>query len=103
MLEKYPFISTDWLLFGKGSMYKEAKMQSLFDDMPIQSGNADENTYKKVISGNDEIKLGSDILDIPSEKNQKMQSETTELSKADVIKIVWFYRDNTFEEYYPRR
>ena len=31
MLDKYPFISTEWLLFGKGSMYREARMQSLFD------------------------------------------------------------------------
>ncbi|MDP4223940.1 MAG: helix-turn-helix transcriptional regulator, partial [Bacteroidota bacterium] len=23
MLERYPFISTEWLLFGKGSMYSE--------------------------------------------------------------------------------
>ena len=32
MLEKYPFLSTDWLLFGKGTMYKDKQMQSLFDD-----------------------------------------------------------------------
>ena len=33
MLEKYPFLSTDWLLFGKGTMYKDTKMQSLFDEL----------------------------------------------------------------------
>ena len=32
MLEKYPYLSTDWLLFGKGTMYKDKQMQSLFDD-----------------------------------------------------------------------
>src|SRR4030043_2004108 len=32
MLEKYRFISTEWLLFGKGSMYKETVMQSLFEE-----------------------------------------------------------------------
>ena len=31
MLDKYQFLSTDWLLFGKGSMYKETRMQNLFD------------------------------------------------------------------------
>jgi hypothetical protein len=32
MLEKYPFISTEWLLFGKGPMYKNQDMASLFDE-----------------------------------------------------------------------
>src|SRR5512133_25160 len=31
MLEKYRYLSTEWLLFGKGTMYKDSKMQSLFD------------------------------------------------------------------------
>ena len=35
MLEKYQFLSTDWLLFGKGTMYKDKQMQSLFDDADI--------------------------------------------------------------------
>ena len=35
MLEKYQFLSTDWLLFGKGAMYKDKQMQSLFDDADI--------------------------------------------------------------------
>ena len=35
MLEKYQYLSTDWLLFGKGTMYKDKQMQSLFDDADI--------------------------------------------------------------------
>ena len=31
MFEKYQFLSTDWLLFGRGAMYKDIKMQILFD------------------------------------------------------------------------
>jgi transcriptional regulator with XRE-family HTH domain len=32
MLEKYRYLSTEWLLFGKGSMYKDdSGMKSLFD------------------------------------------------------------------------
>ena len=41
MLEKYQFLSTDWLLFGKGSMYKESKMQTLFDYEIAETGESD--------------------------------------------------------------
>ena len=32
MLEKYQFLSGEWLLFGKGSMFKDPEMQTLFDE-----------------------------------------------------------------------
>jgi len=46
MLEKYKFLSTDWLLFGKGSMYKEPRMQSLFDDIPVTQNSYEESHGK---------------------------------------------------------
>ena len=34
-LKSITYLSTDWLLFGKGTMYKDKQMQSLFDDADI--------------------------------------------------------------------
>jgi transcriptional regulator with XRE-family HTH domain len=103
MLEKYPFLSTDWLLFGKGSMYKESKTQSLFD--------------KEVIS------IKNDILQKPGIESGKPETDKPEfefspLSEDDIVenkhiisdnakhivrRIVWFYDNNSFEEYIPKR
>jgi transcriptional regulator with XRE-family HTH domain len=101
MLGKYQFLSTDWLLFGKGPMYKEAKMQNLFDNDPV---------YNREIQ---EIQAKSDILTKiqpefdyhGTEKDDTIEdsSASSGKTKSGVIKIVWFYEDNSFEEFLPRR
>jgi len=98
MLEKYKFISTDWLLFGKGSMYKEPKMQSLFDDIPPLYKDPDENTIKKVPDRNEiEFQNVTGVnVNNGSHNSQKIPGEK-------IVKIVWFFEDNSFDEYYPRR
>jgi transcriptional regulator with XRE-family HTH domain len=88
MLDKYQFLSTDWLLFGKGSMYKESKMQNLFDYEPV---NVSKNEDKKVNNENAKQEMSNDSL------------FSQDRSTSDVVKIVWFYSNNSFDEFYPRR
>jgi transcriptional regulator with XRE-family HTH domain len=98
MLEKYQFLSTDWLLFGKGSMYKDARMQDLFSagiESPIQNQSAHiENETAKQVSA---------ISDFTKEKSTKITESTGKSDAPGAVKIVWFYEDNSFEEYFPRR
>lgn len=98
MLEKYPFLSTEWLLFGKGSMYKELKMQSLFDE---NSGGNSKDEIK--LLKNEPVKQ---ILDFHESRKDDLKN-ISELPPKDraatVVKIVWFYDNNSFEEYLPRR
>ena len=51
MLEKYQSLSTDWLLFGKGPMYKDIKNRTLFD---VNSGDHKENSIK--LNNNEAVK-----------------------------------------------
>jgi transcriptional regulator with XRE-family HTH domain len=97
MLEKYQFISSDWLLFGKGNMYKEIKMQSLFDDtVPLDGKIAQETAYKE-----------PEVRHINEKKNENEQSLIKEHSsgqqgKSPISHIVIFYSDGSFEEYTSR-
>jgi transcriptional regulator with XRE-family HTH domain len=96
MLEKYRFISTDWLLFGKGSMYKDSKMQTLFEQ-DIELNNNDELKT----SVNESFKSDND-LPLSGKEDLKEKSAPTRINgKTNVRKIVWFYDNNSFEEYYP--
>jgi transcriptional regulator with XRE-family HTH domain len=98
MLEKYQFLSTDWLLFGKGTMYKEPKMQNLFDYDSESSRESNETQSK-----NDKIKPEIDFQEVIVRKSNSDSVNTVNKSTSEVVKIVWFYENNSFEEYLPRK
>ena len=93
MLETYPSLSFEWLLFGKGQMYREKTLTELF--------------YSENTPDTDKIETATG-----SEDKGKIMQETKEKSLSDregpiikdnlkIDRIVWFYNDNTFREYFP--
>lgn len=98
MLEKYQFLSTDWLLFGKGSMYTDSKMQNLFDVKFSEAGDSREVAVK-----NDANRREFDIHNVTKNIQENDLSETPGRSTSEVVKIVWFYDNNSFEEFLPRK
>ncbi len=96
MFSKYPYLSVEWLLFGKGGMYTENQMQDLFDQANTDDRASGEIHVEKdfwVNSGDKEL------------KNVPQQAEPSEYTAGrpvrEVKRIVWFYDDNTFTEYLP--
>ncbi len=98
MLEKYPYLSTDWLLFGKGTMYKELKTPTLFDNEMRIIPETEPDIFNELQSAgreNDNKKLPG--RSVPADSGQNEENDRS------VVRIVWFYGDNSFSEYYPRR
>jgi transcriptional regulator with XRE-family HTH domain len=89
MLEKYPFLSTEWLLFGKGEMYRDRSMQELFMDSKENIQNA---PVKEPALFSD---VGKKVLKVPLDETEPVKVN------ANVEKIVWFYKNGTFKEYFP--
>jgi transcriptional regulator with XRE-family HTH domain len=89
MLEKYPFLSSEWLLFGKGEMYRDQSMQELFLE-------AEEQKQNPPVT---EPGLFTEGKKMDSRKPQ----ETPHIEKVtrDVEKIAWFFKNGTFREYFP--
>jgi transcriptional regulator with XRE-family HTH domain len=88
MLEKYKFLSTEWLLFGKGTMYREPEMQQLFEDSLDISAVDDkitEETRETVRKNENKDTLITDNEDV----------------KPSLERIVWFFDDGSFREYSP--
>ena len=103
MLEKYQFLSTDWLLFGKGSMYKDSKMQTLFDEEIVSVKN--ETLQKpKTESGKPEVDK-PEFEFFQNAKGDVIEDKhvVSENRKHEIKRIVWFYDNNSFEEYFPRQ
>jgi len=96
MLEKYTFLSTEWLMFGKGSMYKEPKMGDLFsENNMVQSEKITETTPAQTLKMNFESAQGKDI--------RQSVGENAYPDDSEAVKVVWFYSDGSFEEFYPRK
>lgn len=98
MLEKYQFLSTDWLLFGRGAMYKDSKMQTLFDyDV------TNDKETNELSSGGRQTGTQMAFQNIIKTNQLKDESKHENKITPEVVKIVWFYEDNSFEEFIPHR
>jgi transcriptional regulator with XRE-family HTH domain len=98
MLEKYEFLSTEWLLFGKGSMYKEGRVQNLFD-YEIADTIVNDRMPNKNMQTRNEI----DFKDVINDKPVSGSAQTDNKAISGVVKIVWFYENNSFEEFFPKK
>ncbi len=97
ILEKYPDISSDWLLFGKEPMYKGGKVflqPSLFDEEPLKP------ELEPAIS---EYRKENELKPLEKAPNNTTKEEIT-ISKTiskTIGKIIIYYSDNTFETFIP--
>lgn len=98
IIHKFPALNSDWLITGKGNMYKTIVQGSLFDfDTPKKDELADKSTSFKP----DEKKLVTDVKNVIDESKINDDTFVKNQNHAPrmVKKIVVFYTDNTFEEF----
>jgi len=93
ILEKYPEINSDWLIFGKGPMNKSEKpvleMKNLFDNETVNPPK-NTNVSKHV---KDTMEKQGDVLP-KSTKNQTLIGEMSMTENID--KIVIFFKNKTY-------
>jgi transcriptional regulator with XRE-family HTH domain len=95
MLKRYQAVSTDWLLFGKGQMFTDASQLDLFAN--------EKNNDSKRIGQQLEIELDN----IHKQQNQELAPDSGNIKDSiqrnnkETERIVFFYQDNTFREFYP--
>ncbi|HHW58671.1 MAG: helix-turn-helix transcriptional regulator [Bacteroidales bacterium] len=117
ILENFPDISSEWLLFDKGDMFKK----KIFSKDQLQTGELDliipEKTKQKIkddkiiddLSINEQTKetvppstteqTESPIADIQEDDISK--AEMKPIRQKDIISIVWFFSDGTYKYFYP--
>ena len=101
MLSKYPALSAEWILFGRGSMYKTIVQPTLFDneirsesDIPVRKP----EEIQISDSGGDEKseeKITADVQIASADSGEK------EKTGRVLEKVLFFYSDKTFTEYRP--
>ena len=99
MLHKYPALSAEWLLFGRGSMYRYASQPTLFDTEASES-------LPESDTGSE---LSNPLPDLPeAQEGREMSSggrpageDDSASSARRLTRIVMFYSDKSFTEYTP--
>ncbi|MGM9831337.1 MAG: helix-turn-helix domain-containing protein [Paludibacteraceae bacterium] len=92
VLNRFRTISSDWLILGVGSMYRQkidSQQPTLFEEKPLEQG----GSY---------LPLTQPVeIPAPSNANKRVLPEPvvqTKLIAKKVQKVVIFYEDGTFEE-----
>ncbi|MDR1257765.1 MAG: helix-turn-helix domain-containing protein [Tannerellaceae bacterium] len=99
ILEKYPYIDPDWLIYGKGNMMRKNTppvQTDLFSLAPLITPKvtaAPENRR--------EIKAEKPVVTIKQPVQEPVIVKKNE--SKNVTKIMLFYSDNTFETFIPEK
>lgn len=98
ILHKFPALSSDWLITGKGNMYKTVVQGSLFDfNAPKHESPSERIAEPKPV--NSAIDTDVKNSENPSDLLKVTDVTSGSATKKMVKKIVVFYTDNTFEEF----
>lgn len=98
MLSRYPFLSSDWLLFGKGEMTRENIEKNLF----YSSISPDTGEYGKKPGKEMSVAPGA-TKDLFEERSGIKESNKKDIKPEfpKTKRIICFSDDNTFTEYFP--
>lgn len=98
LLTKFPSLNSEWLITGKGKVYKEST--ALYSEK--RSGLFQEQELSKPVvnSSNEGIKLETDQEHLS--ENSIFESEpSSDLKNRTLKRILMIYSDNSFIEYFP--
>lgn len=92
MMKNYPNLNIEWLLVGKGKMYKESPLEKELlkekEEIPFQP---DSGLFSPPAEAEPEIRMGNQ----PEERKRSYENKD---EKRKIVRLVIFYSDNTFEE-----
>ena len=101
ILSRYKFINAEWLIMGTGTMFKEFKQASLFDDNKPLGGN---KLASSVETGENTPQKEEKVLVQPSVPeeipiNNTPEKKSLSENHKNVEKIIFFYTDKTFTQF----
>jgi len=109
VLQRFPRVNPDWLILGKGEMYKQMVQASLFDVpvvkqlVPEQESNQEIVKQESItdVSGTEEaVSKESPALNTDVESSYPIDIKAFD---KEVERIVVFYKDRTFRSYTPSK
>jgi transcriptional regulator with XRE-family HTH domain len=96
MLSRYNAVSPEWLLFGRGEMYRKEGTMELFTRAE-QTGSSGEDIVEPAQGRTDARASGTRV----ESKSISAENGQFELVSRGAARITLFFEDNTFVEYFP--
>ena len=110
LLAKYPRLNSEWLILGKGEMYKQMHQASLFEESASQPSLFD-SAAEEHTKSNANLFINTSTLSEDQEYADRAKAVTNDTENIitsvnqmfgpNVDQIVVFYKDRTFRSYYP--
>jgi len=94
LLSAFPKYRAEWLIMGTGSIYKQQQQGNLFDNIK----KSEEKQENPVDDTKQQLKIEKQEQNTQTEQ---ITINNNSISNKKTSKIVIFYSDNTFTEYYP--
>jgi transcriptional regulator with XRE-family HTH domain len=99
ILNRFDHLNPDWLILGKGEMYRGLRTPSLFDQSIMEPKIEDKTSSEPVVNNVNDIHL-------PVNENKSIEQEVDKIltqnsSKKIVEKLLIIYTDGTFGSYSP--
>jgi len=113
VLKVFPHINSDWLLLGKGEMYNASLHPTIFEvssqnDLQKKAESDNNLSENKQVTTDKPVNLStseSNLSDINKVEDKILASQEDKVvikkSEKEIDKIVVFYKDRTFIEYFP--
>lgn len=110
VLQRFPRVSPDWLILGRGDMYKQMVQASLFDtpvvkDVIVEQKSEPQEVVEPDSAAYDAAASESISKEPPTQKTEMESSYPIDIKAFDkeVERIVVFYKDRTFRSYTPSK
>ena len=99
MLHRYSSLSSEWLLFGKGPMYKHVSQPTLFD-MEMDNNESQAGRDDNAAVGWTDGQAAPEGPEMTSEEAIMSGDQPGDPHKR-LTRVLFFYADKTFAEYTP--
>lgn len=104
--KKLPDVSTDWLMFGEGSMYNNKVSSSDHSDVPSQTVNNEPSlNFEQSASSLPENTMGGRVAHPESMSSRPYSMEMKNINKQTrkITEIRVFFDDQTWESFVPSK
>ncbi|TCN64508.1 helix-turn-helix domain-containing protein [Acetobacteroides hydrogenigenes] len=109
VLQRFPRVNPDWLILGKGEMYKQMVQASLFDVPVVKQLVPEQESNQEIVKQESvaDISAAEEVVskESPTQNTEVESSYPIDIKAFDkeVERIVVFYKDRTFRSYTPSK